>query len=74
MNLFYCDVDNDLNKVPNDICIMTFGLSRGICPVFLQKYNDPTYFQKRAILTPKYEMVHALDDTIMQMISSEGRT
>ncbi|XP_069149274.1 uncharacterized protein [Solanum lycopersicum] len=76
---FYSDVDNDLIKVPTDICIMPSNdpirsIVDAVYPSLLQKYNDPTYLQERAILTPKNEMVHELNDTIMKMIQGEGRT
>uniref|UniRef100_A0A3Q7I137 ATP-dependent DNA helicase n=1 Tax=Solanum lycopersicum TaxID=4081 RepID=A0A3Q7I137_SOLLC len=76
---FYSDVYNDLIKVPTDICIMPSNDPIGsivdaVYPSLLQKYNDPTYLQERAILTPKNEMVHELNDTIMKMIQGEGRT
>ncbi|KAH0735831.1 hypothetical protein KY285_011538 [Solanum tuberosum] len=76
---FYSDVDNDLIKVPTDICLMPStdpigSIVEAVYPSLLQKYNDPTYLQERAILTPKNEMVHELNDTIMQMIPGEGRT
>ena len=76
---FYSDVDNELIKVPTDICIMpsndTIGsIVDAVYPSVLQKYNDPTYLQERAILTPKNEMVHELNDKIMKMIQGEGRT
>lgn len=38
----------------------------------LQKYNNPLYLQERAILTPKNEMVHELNDRIMKMLPGEG--
>ncbi|XP_049400044.1 uncharacterized protein LOC125864171 [Solanum stenotomum] len=50
------------------------SIVEAVYPSLLQKYNDPTYLQERAILTPKNEMVHELNDTIMQMIPGEGRT
>ncbi|XP_004229091.1 uncharacterized protein [Solanum lycopersicum] len=76
---FYSDVDNDLIKVPTDICIMPSNDPIGsiidaVYPSLLQKYSDPTYLQERAILTPKNEMVHELNDKIMKMIQGEGRT
>ncbi|KAG5616058.1 hypothetical protein H5410_015882 [Solanum commersonii] len=76
---FYSDVDNDLIKVPTDICIMPSTRSNpsiieALYPSLSAMYNDPTYLQERAILTPKNEMVHELNDTIMQMIPGEGRT
>ncbi|XP_069155639.1 uncharacterized protein [Solanum lycopersicum] len=47
---FYSDVDNDLIKVPTDICIMPSNDPIGsivdaVYPSLLQKYNDPTYLQ-----------------------------
>ncbi|TMX05321.1 hypothetical protein EJD97_024623, partial [Solanum chilense] len=41
---------------------------------FGQKYNDPEYLKEREILTPKYELVHELNDVIMKMILGEVRT
>ena len=45
-----------------------------VYPSLLQKYNDPTYLKKRAILTPKNEIVHDLKEKRMNTIHGEGRT
>ena len=45
-----------------------------VYPSLLQKYKDPTYLKERAILTPKNEMVHDLNEKIMNIIPGEGRT
>ena len=50
------------------------SIVEAIYPSLLHKYNDPTYLKERAILTPKNEMVHELNETIMNMIQGEGRT
>ncbi|XP_059311363.1 ATP-dependent DNA helicase PIF1-like [Lycium ferocissimum] len=76
---FYDDTDNELIKLPPDICIASSSdpigsIVKAVYPSLLQKYNDPTYLKERAILTPKNEMVHELNATIMQMIPGEGRT
>ncbi|XP_074374104.1 uncharacterized protein LOC141714485 [Apium graveolens] len=42
--------------------------------VYDDNYNDPVYLTERAILTPKNEMVHELNDMIMDMIPGESRT
>ncbi|XP_024039494.1 uncharacterized protein LOC18043160 [Citrus clementina] len=36
--------------------------------------SDPTYLKERAILTPKNEMVHELNEMIMNIIPGQGRT
>ena len=45
-----------------------------VYPSLLQKHNDPEYLKERAILTPKNELVHELNEIIMKMIPGEGRT
>ncbi|XP_055835092.1 uncharacterized protein LOC129903565 [Solanum dulcamara] len=76
---FYNEIDNELIKLPVDICITSSNdpvgsIVEAVYPSLIQKYNDPTYLQERAILTPKNEMVHEFNDTIMKMILGEGRT
>ncbi|MCD7466490.1 hypothetical protein HAX54_003245 [Datura stramonium] len=36
-----------------------------------ENYNNPAYLKERAILTPKNEMVHELNDTIMKLIPGQ---
>ncbi|XP_060183460.1 uncharacterized protein LOC132613457 [Lycium barbarum] len=71
--------DNELIKLPPNICIASSSdpigtIVEAVYPSLLQKYNDPAYLKERAILTPKNEMVHELNATIMQIIPGEGRT
>ncbi|KAF3623080.1 hypothetical protein FXO38_30937 [Capsicum annuum] len=70
---FYDDVNNELIKLPPDICITSSNdpidsIVEAVYPSLLQNYNDPAYLKERAILTPKNEMVQELNDTIMKMI------
>ncbi|XP_060190349.1 uncharacterized protein LOC132619465 [Lycium barbarum] len=76
---FYDDSKKELIKIPQDVRINTSNnpicsIIEAVYPSLLQKYNDPGYFKEREILTPKNEMVHELNETIMKMISGEGRT
>ncbi|XP_019240131.1 PREDICTED: uncharacterized protein LOC109220120 [Nicotiana attenuata] len=76
---FYDDINKELIKLPPNVCIKPSNDPIGsivevVYPSLLQKYNDPTYLKERAILTPKNEMVHELNDIIMQMLPGEGRT
>ncbi|KAL8094160.1 hypothetical protein AgCh_035870 [Apium graveolens] len=45
-----------------------------VYPSLLENYRDPAYLQERAILTPKNETVHELNDFLMSMIPGEART
>ncbi|XP_047261234.1 uncharacterized protein LOC124894698, partial [Capsicum annuum] len=70
---FYDDVNNELIKLPPDICITPSNdpidsIVEEVYPSLLQNYDDPSYLKERAILTPKNEMVQELNDTIMKMI------
>ncbi|KAM3376292.1 hypothetical protein P3S68_015007 [Capsicum galapagoense] len=72
---FYDDVNNELIKLPPDICITSSNdpidsIVEAAYPSLLQNYNDPAYLKERAILTPKNEMVQELNDTIMKMIQA----
>ncbi|XP_062089334.1 uncharacterized protein LOC133795888 [Humulus lupulus] len=75
----YDDIDRELIKIPSDICKKPSedpmkSIVEAIYPSLLHKYNDPAYLKERAILTPKNEMVHELNEMIMNMIQGEGRT
>ncbi|XP_062089097.1 uncharacterized protein LOC133795659 [Humulus lupulus] len=75
----YDDIDRELIKIPSDICKKPSedpmkSIVEAIYPSLLHKYNDPAYLKERAILTPKNEMVHELNETIMNIIQGEGRT
>ena len=45
-----------------------------IYPSIQHNYSDPAYLKERAILNPKNEMVHELNDMIMNIIPGQGRT
>ncbi|XP_060190425.1 uncharacterized protein LOC132619585 [Lycium barbarum] len=75
----YDDSKKELIKIPQDVRINTSNnpicsIIEAVYPSLLQKYNDLGYFKERAILTPKTEMVHELNETIMKMIPGEERT
>ncbi|KAK1400270.1 ATP-dependent DNA helicase [Heracleum sosnowskyi] len=75
----YDDVDKELIRMPPDICMNTDrdpmkAMVEAIYPSLLQNYNNATYLKERAILTPKNEMVHELNDMIMNMIPGDSRT
>ncbi|KAH9687677.1 hypothetical protein KPL70_014854 [Citrus sinensis] len=63
----YDDIDRELVKLPSDIFDTIY-------PSILRNYSDPTYLKERAILTPKNEMVHELNEMIMNIIPGQGRT
>nr|XP_016456633.1 PREDICTED: uncharacterized protein LOC107780595 [Nicotiana tabacum] len=76
---FYDDINKELIKLPPNVCIKPSNdpigsIVEAVYPSLLQKYNDPTYLKERAILTPKNEMVHELNDTIIKILPGEGRT
>lgn len=64
-------LSQELCSIPSDHQIKS--IFEAVYPSLLQKYSDPTYLEGRAILTPKNEMIHELNDTIMKMIPGEGR-
>ncbi|XP_074358183.1 uncharacterized protein LOC141697605 [Apium graveolens] len=45
-----------------------------VYPSLLENYRDPAYLKERAILTPKNETIHELNDFLMSMIPGEART
>ncbi|KAK9208644.1 hypothetical protein WN944_001003 [Citrus x changshan-huyou] len=75
----YDDIDRDLVKLPSDICKKLSenpmkSIVNAIYPSILHNYNDPAYLKERGILTPKNELVHELNEMIMNMIPGQGRT
>ncbi|XP_022040829.1 uncharacterized protein LOC110943386 [Helianthus annuus] len=40
-----------------------------VYPPILESFNDPNYFQQRAILAPKNDVVHEINDTLLAMIN-----
>uniref|UniRef100_A0A803PFI8 ATP-dependent DNA helicase n=1 Tax=Cannabis sativa TaxID=3483 RepID=A0A803PFI8_CANSA len=75
----YDDKEKELIKIPTDISIKPSqdpvkAIVEAIYPSLLHRYNDPAYLKERAILTPKNEMVHELNEMIMNELPGEGRT
>ncbi|ESR61324.1 hypothetical protein CICLE_v10017725mg [Citrus x clementina] len=75
----YDDIDRDLVKLPSDICKkpsenLMKSIVNTIYPSIQHNYSDPAYLKERAILTPKNEMVHELNEMIMNIIHGQGRT
>uniref|UniRef100_A0A803QEU3 ATP-dependent DNA helicase n=1 Tax=Cannabis sativa TaxID=3483 RepID=A0A803QEU3_CANSA len=75
----YDDKEKELIKIPTDISIKPSqdpvkAIVEAIYPSLLHRYNDPSYLKERAILTPKNEMVHELNEMIMNELPGEGRT
>ncbi|KAK9174941.1 hypothetical protein WN944_026945 [Citrus x changshan-huyou] len=75
----YDDIDRDLVKLPSDICKkpsenLMKSIVDNIYPSIQHNYSDPAYLKERAILTPKNEMVHELNEMIMNIIPGQGRT
>uniref|UniRef100_A0A803P9K7 DNA helicase n=1 Tax=Cannabis sativa TaxID=3483 RepID=A0A803P9K7_CANSA len=71
--------DKELIKIPIDLSIKPSrdpvkAIIEAIYPSLLHRYNDPTYLKERAILTPKNDMVHELNEMIMNELPGEGRT
>ena len=44
-----------------------------VYPSFLEKYNDLLYFQERAILAPKNEVVHEINDRLLSLFPGEEK-
>ncbi|KAK9203752.1 hypothetical protein WN943_014008 [Citrus x changshan-huyou] len=75
----YDDIDRDLVKLPSDICKkpsenLMKSIVDTIYPSIQHNYSDPAYLKERAILTPKNEMVHELNEMIMNIIPGQWRT
>ncbi|KAL9411119.1 hypothetical protein AB3S75_044830 [Citrus x aurantiifolia] len=75
----YDDIDRDLVKLPSDICKkpsenLMKSIVDTIYPSIRHNYSDPAYLKERAILTPKNETVHELNEMIMNIIPGQGRT
>ncbi|XP_062100312.1 uncharacterized protein LOC133806203 [Humulus lupulus] len=75
----YDDTDRELIKIPSDIWKNSSkdpmkSIVDAIYPSLLHKYNDLAYLKERAILMPKNEMVHELNEMIMNIIPRKGIT
>ncbi|KAM6543032.1 hypothetical protein CsatB_007479 [Cannabis sativa] len=74
----YDDIDKELIKNPfkiykNPSNDPMNSILEAIYPSLLHNYSDSTYLKERAILNPKNEVVHELNEMIMNMIPEEGR-
>ncbi|XP_074356545.1 uncharacterized protein LOC141696285 [Apium graveolens] len=70
---------HELIKIPPELCSPTTenpleGIVGEVYSSLLENYKDIAYIKERAILTPKNETVHELNDFLMNMIPGEGRT
>ncbi|XP_074377792.1 uncharacterized protein LOC141719320 [Apium graveolens] len=69
----------ELIRIPPELCSPTIenpmeGIVGEVYLSLLENYMDIAYIKERAILTPKNETVHELNDFLMNMIPGEGRT
>lgn len=76
--LEYYDAEKETIRIPAELCRPTSkepmeDIVSAIYPSLLEKYKDPVYLKEQAILTPKNETVHELNDFLMNMIPGEGR-
>ncbi|KAI3507904.1 hypothetical protein L1887_22900 [Cichorium endivia] len=65
-------------EIPDDLLITQSSnpidsLIEFVYPSFLQKFNNPTYFQDRAILAPKNEVVHEINDRLLSLFPGEEK-
>ncbi|XP_035832001.1 uncharacterized protein LOC110870495 [Helianthus annuus] len=44
-----------------------------VYPSILESFNDPNYFQERAILAPKNDVVHEINDTLLAMFPGDHK-
>ncbi|XP_021986336.1 uncharacterized protein LOC110882680 [Helianthus annuus] len=44
-----------------------------VYPSILESFNDPNYFQERAILAPKNDVVHEINDTLLAMFPGDQK-
>ncbi|XP_035837102.1 ATP-dependent DNA helicase PIF1-like [Helianthus annuus] len=71
--------DNDgvaIVEIPSDILITDSSdpiesLIRFVYPSVLERYMDLDYFSERAILTPKNEVVHEINDRLLELFPGE---
>ncbi|KAL4589251.1 hypothetical protein LXL04_002157 [Taraxacum kok-saghyz] len=72
---FYDDT-NELVKIPVDILLQSTknditSIIDSVYPDIEHRFEDPDYLKERAILTPKNETVHQLNDAIMNRIPGD---
>ncbi|CAI8604220.1 unnamed protein product [Vicia faba] len=74
------DSDGYLNiEIPDDMIIKNSGepiayIVGDTYPSFSENFHDPSYFQDRAILTPKNEIVELINDYMLSLIPGEVKT
>ncbi|XP_074323829.1 uncharacterized protein LOC141660738 [Apium graveolens] len=71
--------EQELIRIPQELCKLSSNdpmqdIVNEVYRLLLESYEDPTYLKERAILTPKNETVHELNDFLMNMIPREERT
>ncbi|XP_022030875.1 uncharacterized protein LOC110931807 [Helianthus annuus] len=44
-----------------------------VYPSILESFNDPNYFQERAIIAPKNDVVHEINDTLLAMFPGDHK-
>ena len=72
---FYDDA-NELVKIPVDILLQSTknditSIIDSVYPDIEHRFEDPDYLKERAILTPKNETVHQINDAIMNRIPGD---
>ncbi|XP_024989182.1 ATP-dependent DNA helicase PIF6-like [Cynara cardunculus var. scolymus] len=73
--------DNDgeaVIEIPHDLLITDsvdpiFALIEFVYPSILENINNSTYFQERAILAPKNEVVQEVNDCLLSLFSGEAK-
>ncbi|XP_039688735.1 uncharacterized protein [Medicago truncatula] len=72
--------DEDINiEIPEDLFIRSSGdhiaaIVNEIYPSLLDEMHDPSFFQDRAILTPKNSTVEEINEYVMSLIPGEEKT
>ena len=71
------DIQEELIKLPSDISLTQWEdpmqcIIHAVYASPLDYFDKPAYLKERAILTPKNEMVHDLNNMIMDMLPGEG--
>jgi ATP-dependent DNA helicase PIF1 len=73
--------DNDVNiklKIPDDLLLQSTGdhvasMVEYVYPSLLDSMHEPSYFQDRAILTPRNATVEEINDYMMSLIPGEEK-
>ncbi|XP_052626765.1 uncharacterized protein LOC111894439 [Lactuca sativa] len=65
------DIPEDI--LINDPCDPIGSLINFVCPSILENFNIAGYFQERAILAPKNEVVQEINDRLLKLILGEQK-